>query len=146
VYDKEYYKQYRLKNKEVIKEYGRQYYLKNKERIYQRVKIFREKNKDNVNAVNRIRINKKKEYKNKIKLERGCAYCGYNENVRGLIFDHIDPSTKTWNVSNMPDYSYERIDEEIAKCQVLCGTCHLIKTYSGTRNNCFLFLVINISK
>ena len=54
-----------------------------------------------------------------------CRHCGSDED---LAFDHIDPSTKRKSVGMMAKYGAEAIEAEIAKCQVLCRTCHIKKT------------------
>lgn len=45
-------------------------------------------------------------------------------------FDHIDPTTKFMDVSDMVSSKYciKKIDNEIQKCQLLCGYCHKLKT------------------
>lgn len=52
-----------------------------------------------------------------------CETCGSTEN---LVWDHIDPSTKTrnvsWFINNLA--SEARTQEEIAKCRVLCSGCN----------------------
>lgn len=62
------------------------------------------------------------------KVKMGCADCGYNENHAGLEFDHT--GEKFLNVSTMANHSMAKILEEIAKCEVVCGTCHNIRTYN----------------
>ena len=62
------------------------------------------------------------------KIKRGCACCGYNANAYALDFDHLDPSTKNYDVAKMATRRLDKIQEEIAKCQVLCANCHRIKT------------------
>ena len=64
-----------------------------------------------------------------IKLEQGCADCGYKKSAYALQFDHIGDNKKNC-VSNLiaKDYSWKAILEEIAKCQVLCANCHAIRT------------------
>ena len=56
----------------------------------------------------------------------GCSKCGYKENPDILHFHHIDPTTKIANISRMvgKNHSMERIKNEIAKCKLLCITCH----------------------
>lgn len=43
-----------------------------------------------------------------------------------LDFDHIDPSLKKGNVSDLirSDYAWMTIFDEISKCRVLCKICH----------------------
>lgn len=58
-------------------------------------------------------------------LEGVCADCGTTENLQ---IDHIDPSTKSFNISSMTCFSWERIEVELRKCQALCRPCHLKKS------------------
>lgn len=43
-------------------------------------------------------------------------------------FDHIDPSTKVNNISDMLDLNWDVILLELEKCQLLCEDCHKAKT------------------
>ncbi len=54
-----------------------------------------------------------------------CAKCG---SVELLEIDHIDPSTKSFNISSRTCLSWERILDELAKCQALCQKCHKDKS------------------
>ena len=63
--------------------------------------------------------------KNLLKEKMGgkCVKCGATEHLQ---FDHINPSEKSYNISN--NLHRKDLDEELAKCQLLCSTCHLEKT------------------
>jgi hypothetical protein len=65
-----------------------------------------------------------------IKLEQGCADCGYDKSAYALQFDHISGVKKS-SVSDLirRDYSWKTILEEIEKCEVVCGNCHAIRTH-----------------
>jgi len=55
-----------------------------------------------------------------------CAKCGSAEE---LDFDHIDPATKFKTMASLlAGYSEEVVRRELAKCQLLCKSCHLKKT------------------
>ncbi len=61
-------------------------------------------------------------------LENPCVVCGENDPIV-LEFDHIDPKTKTKNISwAITKWSWKRVLKEIEKCQVLCANCHKRKT------------------
>lgn len=72
---------------------------------------------------------KKTEIVQAIKVERGCADCGYREHPAALEFDHRPGEEKSFNIGEkMGCYSLTRIMEEIAKCEVVCANCHAIRT------------------
>lgn len=54
-----------------------------------------------------------------------CVVCGTTEN---LDFDHVDPSTKIFNVARQAgDVSEKRFWAEVSKCQLLCRPHHIDK-------------------
>ena len=69
----------------------------------------------------------------RLKTIKGCAQCGYREHAYGLQFDHIDPKTKEFAIAGNVAIGWNKIRQEIKKCQVLCGTCHNIKTVKENR-------------
>ena len=71
----------------------------------------------------------RREKLNQIKLEKGCSRCGYNKHPAALHFDHRDHTQKTFNISQDPKRSWKSIEEEIAKCDVLCANCHSVRTH-----------------
>lgn len=69
-----------------------------------------------------------------IKKAAQCADCG-NDDFRVLEFDHIDQSTKSFNVSDglSRGYLLAALLTEIKKCRVLCANCHRIRTWIKQR-------------
>ena len=66
----------------------------------------------------------------KYKEEIGCCKCGIRD-FRVLEFHHIDPDTKEFNVSNFyhHQFSIEKTEAEIKKCDVICANCHRVLHY-----------------
>ena len=64
------------------------------------------------------------EYKKGLKCER----CGFSHPA-ALDFHHIDPSTKSFRMSDINPCmkNREKMFEEIKKCEVLCANCHRIE-------------------
>lgn len=69
------------------------------------------------------------------KLEKGCVDCGYNEHHAGLQFDHLPEYVKSQNISGMFSRSMSVILEEINKCEVVCATCHAIRSFERGQFN-----------
>ena len=54
-----------------------------------------------------------------------CNMCG---SEKDLEFDHIDKNTKKYTIANIWSYSEKKFWDEIKKCQLLCSSCHDLKT------------------
>lgn len=59
-----------------------------------------------------------------------CEMCGWEGHPAGFEFDHKNPATKKFKIASL----CQRVDlgplvEELKKCQLLCGTCHNIKSW-----------------
>ena len=67
---------------------------------------------------------------NKIKMERGCAVCGYNAHPAALDFNHIH-GDKAFSISQDPKVAMHKLLSEIDKCEVLCANCHRVHTYEN---------------
>lgn len=70
--------------------------------------------------------NKKHRQANKLYLDNykraeGCAMCGKKTK---LTFHHVNREEKDFNIATKTSMSLERLKEEIAKCVVLCKSCH----------------------
>lgn len=56
---------------------------------------------------------------------QGCTDCNQKYPAYVLHFDHLDRTTKTGNISHMvARVSKLRLQDEIAKCEVVCANCH----------------------
>jgi hypothetical protein len=99
------------------------YYWRNREKVLARVNEYNKTHREQVNQYNKARREWNAEYIERIKAERGCSRCGIKD-PDVLVFHHLDPSTKVDDLSRMRGWSVERIDAEIAKCEVLCHNCH----------------------
>ena len=75
---------------------------------------------------------KNREALNQIKLDKGCARCGYKGHPAALDFNHIDPTIKSFNIGeSVTNLSLKRLLSEVVKCEVLCANCHRIHTYEN---------------
>ncbi|MFM2340035.1 MAG: hypothetical protein RLZZ360_671 [Candidatus Parcubacteria bacterium] len=100
------------------------------EKVYRRQKCrycYR-KTKNILKSKRRSIIDERKE-------ELGCERCGIRD-VRVLEFHHRDSQTKDFAIS---DYYYhqfgtDRLNQEIAKCAVLCANCHRILHFEARAN------------
>lgn len=56
-----------------------------------------------------------------------CKICGYNRNLAALVFHHINPAEKVFELDarKMTNTSWERLCQEASKCAVLCQNCHM---------------------
>lgn len=75
-------------------------------------------------------INERRKYVFEYLLKHPCECCGEKNPVL-LEFDHRNRKSKIDIISNFIyklGYSLEQLKNEIAKCRVLCGNCHQIKS------------------
>jgi hypothetical protein len=61
------------------------------------------------------------------KVFKGCKDCGYNKHHAALHFDHVI-GEKLGAIGNAKSFKF--FHSEAAKCEVVCATCHAIRTYS----------------
>lgn len=64
---------------------------------------------------------------NIIKEEQGCIRCKIKD-PRVLEFHHLDTSKKEFNIADYyySHFSFEKLNQEIAKCVIICANCHRI--------------------
>jgi hypothetical protein len=95
-------------------EYGRANYKANKERYFKQAKG-RDKQLDEL-------IIKHK--------SKPCADCDIQYPPYVMDFDHLDGETKEFGISYMRRHrmAFDKIEAEIAKCEVVCANCHRERT------------------
>ena len=72
---------------------------------------------------------KRKEFIKHYKETHPCLRCGL-EDWRCLDFHHRDRETKSFSIGHSGmSRSLKRIQDEIAKCDVLCANCHRIEEW-----------------
>jgi len=82
-------------------------------------------------ANNRLMVNNYKLSQNH------CEFCERQItkiNVFGFDLDHMDPKSKSNNVSSMLESSKEKVLEELKKTRLLCANCHRIHTLISLHN------------
>jgi hypothetical protein len=93
---------------------------------------YRERNKQFYRELRRFRRQRLKEHVRKFK-DKPCADCGESYPYYVMDFDHRPGTDKLFEIA---DYlatrvvsTYEKLDAEIAKCDVVCSNCHRIRTH-----------------
>ena len=120
---KEHSKKYNKEHKEDKKEYNKEYRELHREEI----KKYRELHREETKKYNEKHNKKHKNILRALSLEiksKGCIRCGYKDNMRKLLFHHVDPSTKKYNIANLWSRTIKQHKEELDKCVVLCFKCH----------------------
>lgn len=73
------------------------------------------------------------EWVKQYKLTQGCADCGYNSHHAALDFDHRPGTTKVRDIKSGKTFGWAALQEEVAKCDVVCANCHRVRTYDRIR-------------
>ena len=101
-----------------INKYCKTHYEKNKEKYKAKARIH-----------NQRYIREGRMFVRGLKMSNSCVEC-FESHPDVLEFDHVEPSTKNTDVSYMAQHAYslKTIEEEIAKCILLCANCHRKRT------------------
>lgn len=82
------------------------------------------------NARTRYKTSVRVDIVNYLKVDEGCADCGYNAYPQALDYDHLPGTVKKYNVGEMVRHApWDVILEEIEKCEVVCANCHRVRTW-----------------
>lgn len=58
-----------------------------------------------------------------------CSKCGYSRCIAALDIHHLDSSVKDINFKSMRGWSWNRIENELQTCILLCSNCHAEEHY-----------------
>ncbi len=99
-------------------EYRKNHYNQNKDKYISKAKVNGKKRKEYLQS--RMMAYLK---------DKSCRNCSVSNSIV-LEFDHLDSETKVDSISAMISrgFSWPGILKEIKTCQILCATCHRIKT------------------
>jgi len=67
---------------------------------------------------------KRRDFVREQKVGKQCARCGEDDTTK-LVFHHRDPATKLFDIGRFSGRTETGILEEIAKCDILCNSCHV---------------------
>lgn len=69
--------------------------------------------------------------------DKPCADCGERYPFYVMDYDHVR-GKKLFNISTAGacKISVKKLQEEIAKCDVVCSNCHRERTWGGDQENC----------
>ena len=87
-------------------------------------KRYYKKHKAKEQLRNKLRRNQYRNILDNLKIN-GCSNCGYSKDIKKLVFHHVNPEDKEFNlcIQNMA-YNDNRIVDELNKCILLCMSCH----------------------
>ncbi len=104
-----------------LKERGKNYYRNNRERQLALANIRRREYRK-----------KRRNFINKQK-DKPCTDCGKKYPHYVMDFDHRNGNDKAGNIAHLLNqnfWSYEKLLEEIKKCDIVCANCHRIRTFN----------------
>lgn len=78
---------------------------------------------------NREFIRGRTEWLRSLKVGRPCTDCGKVFPPEAMQFDHLPGTLKQGDVSTLTGRSMRGILQEIAKCELVCANCHVIRTF-----------------
>lgn len=124
------------KNRNSQLEKYRERYRRNRLSEIERARSWQSRNKESVAEYSsQYRASKYSQFYQFIneRKDRPCHDCGGTFLPCAMDFDHIR-GEKVSNISAMKQLSFDKIELEIAKCDLVCSNCHRLRTYSRLKN------------
>ena len=110
-------------NKERQLEYDREYRKAHREQILARSQEYHRKCRAEHPEISKEE-RRNKEFIIQQKVGKVCVKCCKETNPAKLLFHHIDPTTKLFQLSDYSSRSIQALTDEIAKCELVCRKCH----------------------
>ena len=97
----------------------------NKEKRRSYMRAYAEATRERRHSLQRQRRHEGRDYIRSVLSNRGCLVCGIQD-IWALDLHHRNSNWKDSypHIGSLQGHSRKRIDEEIAKCDVLCANCH----------------------
>jgi len=93
------------------------------------------KNKQEYYARNKAKKKLLQEYVNNTKKGKPCKDCGGMFPACVMDYDHIGEKIRSVSSMTVRGTNIKKIDEEIAKCELVCANCHRVRTYDRIQVN-----------
>lgn len=105
-----------------------------KEENAKKARQYRLDHLEEARAADRRCATKRRQFINLLKMERPCYDCGGMFPPEATDWDHLPGTEKLFCVGpEMSSYSLEKVIDEISKCQLVCASCHRIRTAKRKR-------------
>jgi hypothetical protein len=119
---------YSVSSMGVRTERSRRHYVKNREKIL----ADRKERNPARNRHRNARRGRLQEYVDSVKAETPCADCGCDYPSYVMDFDHVR-GKKVANIAKLVSACRPllMIQDEIAKCDIVCANCHRLRTHQG---------------
>ena len=103
-------------------------------RVHAGLRRWYQNNKDYHRIKREQRRNERLELLQSIKETTPCSDCGRNYPHYVMEFDHILPPRKSRDgrrisLSNLCSARSQALQEELAKCEIVCANCHCVRTW-----------------
>jgi len=115
------------KNRDRLNAASRRYRKRNLEKCRAMGRANRKANPESYRKRQKRYIRRRRAWLQAYKHVVGCKFCPEND-PRCLDFHHRDPKVKKYKIASLP-CSFEKLREEIEKCDVVCANCHRRKTW-----------------
>jgi hypothetical protein len=105
------------------------YRVKHKERLARSKAAYNRASRPAKASYDQRRYRERADWINAFKLSKGCTDCGCRPTEPSVLeLDHVH-GVKGFTIGgNLTGYSHARLQEEVAKCEVVCANCHRVRT------------------